>query len=121
MSPSAGQDLYSRLILGMSKELSFVAHWKLSSLLDPATPPGVPPLRWRPLPPAAGCRRQGGGHGAILGLVPPRLLSAREEGCLMQRPHRPGWSSGLVLSATRSKLGPPFFGRRPQYAYLEYL
>ena len=57
MSPSAGQDLYSRLILGMSKELSFVAHWKLSSLPDPATPPGVPPLRWRPLPPAAGCRR----------------------------------------------------------------
>ena len=94
-----------------------MAHWKLSSLPDPATPPGVLPLRWHPLPPAAGCRRQGGVHGAILGLVPPRLLSAREEGCLMQRPHRPGWSSGLVISATRSKLGPPFFGRRPQFAY----
>ena len=50
-------------------------------------------------------------------LSPPRLLSAREEGCLMQRPHRPGWSSSLVISGTRSKLGPPFFCRRPQYAY----
>ena len=95
-----------------------MACWTLSFLPGLATPPGISPMRWRPLPHAAGCRRQGGVHGAILGLVPPRLLSAREEGCLMQRPHRPGWSSGLVISATRSKLGPPFFGRRPQYAYL---
>ena len=59
MSPSAGQDLYSRLILGMSKELSVVACWTLSSLPGLATPPGISPMRWRPLPHAAGCRRQG--------------------------------------------------------------
>ena len=59
MSPSAGQDLYSRLILGMSKELSVVACWTLSFLPGLATPPGISPMRWRPLPHAAGCRRQG--------------------------------------------------------------
>ena len=47
-------------------------------------------------PATCGMRPPAGGvHGAYLGRVPPRLLSAREEGYLVERPHRPGGAAAL--------------------------